>query len=587
MAQWGEEMRFADQPPSHAHLCSLRDRRGAGATFAPNATVACGWGRVIMGHTFEDPGAVAEELMKEHAGKRDIAIYVADPHIVLAAAPQTLFLDPSDTYRLDLDRPMVERELEGVRVRRVASPTEAETINEHYLKRDMVPTDPIHIWETRNDDTLIYLVAVDTETDLVLGSVMGINHGAAFGDPSLGSSLWCLCVDPQASRPGVGECLVRSLAENLREAGCAYMDLSVLHNNDSALELYRKLGFRQVHTFAVKSKSAFNENLYMGPELEENLNPYARIIVDEARARGISVEILDAEEGYFRLSRGGRTIDCRESLCDLTSAVAMSRCEDKLVCHRWLAGAGLRTPEHRVAARTDANVAFLEKHGRIVVKPAVGEQGRGITVGVASPQALEAALAEARRFHDRVLLESFHEGEDLRVVVIGFRVVAAAVRRPPEVIGDGEHTIERLIDKLSRRRRASSDGESSIAIDNDTHACLEEQGFGLDDVPCKGTVVAVRKTANFHTGGTIHDVTEHLHPALVAAAVKAARHLAIPVVGLDFIVRSPYESEYVIIEANERVGLANHEPQPTAERFLDLLFPLSKTVSELRRKGLG
>jgi len=31
--------------------------------------------------------------------------------------------------------------------------------------------------------------------------------------------------------------------------------------------------------------------------------------------------------------------------------------------------------------------------------------------------------------------------------------------------------------------------------------------------------------------------------------------------------------EYVIIEANERPGLANHEPQPTAERFIDLLFP--------------
>ena len=73
----------------------------------------------------------------------------------------------------------------------------------------------------------------------------------------------------------------------------------------------------------------------------------------------------------------------------------------------------------------------------------------------------------------------------------------------------------------------------------------------------------------------------------MTAAVKAARHLSIPVVGLDFIVNSPYEGDYVIIEANERVGLANHEPQPTAERFIDLLFPLSKTVYEMRRTGQG
>jgi glutathione synthase/RimK-type ligase-like ATP-grasp enzyme len=72
----------------------------------------------------------------------------------------------------------------------------------------------------------------------------------------------------------------------------------------------------------------------------------------------------------------------------------MSRCQDKLVTHRWLTRAGLNTPSYRVAGRSDANVAFLEKHGSIVVKPAVGEQGRGITVGVTTPEALEQALAK-------------------------------------------------------------------------------------------------------------------------------------------------------------------------------------------------
>jgi D-alanine-D-alanine ligase-like ATP-grasp enzyme len=83
----------------------------------------------------------------------------------------------------------------------------------------------------------------------------------------------------------------------------------------------------------------------------------------------------------------------------------------------------------------------------------------------------------------------------------------------------------------------------------------------------------VRKTANLHTGGTIHDVTAKLHPTLRQAAIDAAAALEIPVTGLDLIVSEPEGEEYVIIEANERPGLANHEPQPTAERFIDLLFP--------------
>ena len=89
----------------------------------------------------------------------------------------------------------------------------------------------------------------------------------------------------------------------------------------------------------------------------------------------------------------------------------------------------------------------------------------------------------------------------------------------------------------------------------------------------------VRKAANLHLGGTIHDVTEEVHPTLIRAAVAAARAIDIPVTGVDLMVKSPREADYAFIEANERPGLANHEPQPTAERFVDLLFPLSAPTS--------
>ena len=76
--------------------------------YSEDACIDCGWGRVLMGHTFKRPQDIAEQLLQESPGKRDIAMYVADPHVVLAAAPQTLFLDPSDSYRLDLDTPLAD-----------------------------------------------------------------------------------------------------------------------------------------------------------------------------------------------------------------------------------------------------------------------------------------------------------------------------------------------------------------------------------------------------------------------------------------------------------------------------------------------
>jgi GNAT-family acetyltransferase (TIGR03103 family) len=208
-----------------------------------------------------------------------------------------------------------------------------------------------------------------------------------------------------------------------------------------------------------------------------------------------------------------------------------------------------------------------------VVKPARGEQGAGISVDVRDPETLERAIAAARRVCDKVILEEFVAGDDLRIVVIADKVVAAALRRPAEVIGTGQHSVRDLIQTKSRRRRAATGGESSIPMDDETRRCVQAAGYDMEAILPEGEVLQVRKTANLHTGGTIHDVTSELHPALAEAAVAAARALAIPVTGLDFLVPSVRGDDYVIIEANERPGLANHEPQPTAERFVDLLFP--------------
>ena len=81
------------------------------------------------------------------------------------------------------------------------------------------------------------------------------------------------------------------------------MDLSVAHDNAAAIRLYEKLGFRRVPVLAIKRKNAINEPLFTPPpETVDDLNPYARIIADEALRRGIWVEVLDAETGEMRLT---------------------------------------------------------------------------------------------------------------------------------------------------------------------------------------------------------------------------------------------------------------------------------------------
>ncbi|NCA71011.1 MAG: N-acetylglutaminylglutamine synthetase [Sphingobacteriia bacterium] len=540
--------------------------------------VDCGWGRLIFGQTFDDPRRLAQCLQREDPGKRDIALYLRDPHVVLSYAPQDLFLDPSHTFRLWLDRyHSSQRRPVGFIVRMLNNREDAEAASRLYAARHMVPPPAEFIWSERASRVLQYWVAVDEQDGAILGVVNGVDHFEAFGDYEGGASLWALAVDPQAPYPGIGEALVRQVAEFYQVRGRSFLDLSVMHDNHGAIRLYEKLGFARVPVFALKNKNAFNEPLFIGQQPATELNPYARIIVDEARRRGIGVEVLDAEAGYFALSLGGRRILCRESLSELTTAVAMSRCDDKAVTQRLLRRAGLRVPAQVSYAALDQGEAFLSRHGRIVVKPARGEQGAGISVDIRDPEELESAVEAARRVCETVILEEFCEGEDLRIIVIDDEVVAAAIRRPAQVVGTGRHSIGELIEAQSRRRRAATGGESAIPMDQETERCVRQAGYTMTEVPSEAEVVVVRKTANLHTGGTIHDVTDALHPELARAAREAARALSIPVTGLDLLVPDVRGPDYVIIEANERPGLANHEPRPTAERFVDLLFPQTAT----------
>ncbi len=302
-------------------------------------------------------------------------------------------------------------------------------------------------------------------------------------------------------------------------------------------------------------------------------------MADEALRRGIRVEVTDPQWGELRLTHGAGVIHTRESLSELTSALAMARCDDKRVTRRVLADAGLDIPRGITAGDDAADVDFLNEMGEVVVKPARGEQGRGITVGVADPESLRQAIAEARSHCPDVLIEELVSGEDLRVLVIDYKVVAAAVRRPASVLGEGTHTIAAFIERQSRRRAAATGGESQIPMDSGTVDTVADAGWSMDDVLPEGEELTVCRTANLHTGGTIHDVTSELHPLLAEACVAASRALAIPVTGIDLLVTAPDQPEYVIIEANERPGLANHEPQPTVERFMDLLFPTTASPS--------
>ena len=216
-----------------------------GEIVRPHATLDCGWGKLIFAQTFKTNEGVVEALRAEGRDRRDIAFYVRDPHVLLGLAPLDLFLDPSHTFQLDLSAARLRADPpRGFVIRKLLSRKDAEAVNRIYASCGMVGVDPDFFWKNRDNRALTYLVAEDSKTGDIIGSVTGVDHVRAFGDPEHRSSLWCLAVDHRASHAKIGEALTRHLAAHFAARGRRYMDLSVIHDNESAVRLYERLGFR-------------------------------------------------------------------------------------------------------------------------------------------------------------------------------------------------------------------------------------------------------------------------------------------------------------------------------------------------------
>lgn len=302
-------------------------------------------------------------------------------------------------------------------------------------------------------------------------------------------------------------------------------------------------------------------------ELDEDvrLGPSTGSIVDAAVARGIPFSRM-TEGSMVRFGWGSKQRRIQAAEMDITSAIAEAIAQDKQLTKKLLAAAGVPVPGGRpVIDAEDAWKAACEIGLPVVVKPNDGNQGKGVTVNIADREHLFKAYATAREFRDDILVERYMPGNDFRLLVVGDKLVAAARRDPPKVVGDGLHTIAQLVDQVNQDPRRGSGHSTSltkIRFDDIAHACLANQGLTADSVPVKGQRVNLRNNANLSTGGSATDVTDDVHPDVAARAVAAAHMVGLDICGVDIvcdtILRPLEEQGGGIVEVNAAPGLRMH-----------------------------
>ncbi|MCU0967205.1 MAG: cyanophycin synthetase [Rubrivivax sp.] len=327
---------------------------------------------------------------------------------------------------------------------------------------------------------------------------------------------------------------------------------------------------------AVDELRTLDEDLRLGPSTGS--------IVAAAAARGIPYRRLtDGSLVQFGWGSKARRIWAAE--VDATSAVSEQVAQDKDLTKRLLAAAGVPVPEGRPVADPDEGWRVALALGLpVVVKPRDGNQGKGVTVNIVDRAHFDSAFAAAAEVGE-VMVEQFLPGHDFRLLVVGHKLVAAARRDPPHVVGDGRLTVRQLVDRVNedpRRGDGHATSLTRVRLDEIALARLRVQGLGPDDVPAAGQRVVLRNNANLSTGGTATDVTDDVHPEVAARAVAAARMIGLHVCGVDVVcerVDRPLESQRGgIVEVNAAPGLRMHlapsygKPRRVGEAIAEHLF---------------
>ena len=327
-------------------------------------------------------------------------------------------------------------------------------------------------------------------------------------------------------------------------------------------------------------------------ELREKtrLGPSTGSIVDEAAKRGIPFIRLN-KSSLVQLGYGVNQQRIRATIAGTTSCIAVDIAGDKDDTKNLLEDAQIPVPKGSIIRDADELKEAIDSIGYpCVLKPLNGNHGKGATTNIENFEQALTALEAAQKYGSRVICEKFITGYDFRLLCVNFKFVCAALRTPASVTGDGENTIQWLIDETNKDERRGYGHEkvlTQIRPDSFTTKILAEKGYTLESVPPKGELVLVKPTANLSTGGTSTDVTEEVHPSNIFMAERISKIIGLDICGIDIMapgLEVPIaENGGAVLEVNAAPGFRMHIepsegiPRNVAEPVIDMLFPKENT----------
>lgn len=180
--------------------------------------------------------------------------------------------------------------------------------------------------------------------------------------------------------------------------------------------------------------------------LHHSDGPTTCIITEAARQNNIPVNKGPA--GYTFLGYGKKQKIISAAISHDTSCIAVDIACNKDSTKKFLESANLPVPKCLlIRDETELSTIAEQLKYPLITKPLNGNHGRNVTCGINSYGELLEGIRHAAEVSDSVIIEEEISGYDYRLLVIGNKFVAASLRQPAFVIGDGFSSIFELIER--------------------------------------------------------------------------------------------------------------------------------------------
>ena len=376
----------------------------------------------------------------------------------------------------------------------------------------------------------------------------------------------------QTSQRGVYKVAFRTRQEQIgREALVAGRDLVLAAINDTPYDVATIVSQLQEKV----------DDLCLGPSTAH--------IVDAATERRIpSIRLTEGNLVQLGYGINQRRIWTAET--DQTSAIAEEIASDKDLTKALLKSCGVPVPEGQLVRSAEQAWEAAQEIGLpVVLKPYDGNHGRGVSLNLCSQADVEAAYALAHRKGggSSVIVEQYIAGTEHRALVVGRKVVAVARGETLWVVGDGASNIDELADaqiNTDPRRGSGEEYPLNVIIPSETGEVileLERAGLTPQSVPAKDQRVLIQSNGN-----VAFDITDQVHPSVIAMAALAARVVGLDIAGVDMVLEDAskpmHAQRAAVIEVNASPGLLAHikpaegQGRPVGKAIIEHLFGMDR-----------